>query len=631
MKKFIAGIITVVLSLTAILGLSACKGGMETTTMKNWGDVISVGGAIAETENYLYYVNGLGSSANDNTFGKAVKGALLAVDKSTLASDEIKTEIVVPKLMVASDYNAGVYIFGEGEETYVYYATPSTEKDSSGNVAKSTLSFMRTKLDGTNTETFFSVKGLGTNYRIAEKDGVVYIVYYDEEAKALKTYNTQEKSVSVIAEINAKTTTATLLESGKTVYLSLSTYKLVDNGYGVQAFFTMTAYAENYFAEKEEDKGEDYVRAEESFNVLYSYSVGDQKGENGVCGKMIKNGEEGDIIYTPKLVEDGYFFYSEQNIVGKTNTFALNVSDLTVAPTLIKNADYVAENIVIENLNEIYYHDGEKGAVYKTSLTTDDAKIRQTVITGEGVSSLLYVYEGYLYYHASSGKLARHALEGDAKEENVSKDTVSSTWYEPQIFTVNNIDYIFYLDTSIEDVSYVNFVSIDGEAVLNQGEKADDESDDFYELQGQKLLGIMELKDACSKAIKAINEIPATNVEYEVVENKVVFTSAVKARAEYDALSEESKKFVSEETLNKLLNAEKAQVLANYYYDLRDYKNYAKMSEAEKNIFKQAYEDAKAYRQGLINEKDSIYTTLTYLIKENIKEMYQEADELFRS
>ena len=198
MKKFIAGFITVVLSLTAILGLSACKGGKETTTMKNWGEVVSVGGAIAETENYLSYINGLGSSAEDNTFGKPVKGALLAVDKSTLASDEIKTEIVIPKLMVASDYKAGVYLFGEGEETYVYYATPSTEKDSSGNVAKSTLSFMRTKLNGKNTETFFSVKGLGTNYRMAEKDGVVYIVYYDEEAKALKSYNTAEKSVNVI-------------------------------------------------------------------------------------------------------------------------------------------------------------------------------------------------------------------------------------------------------------------------------------------------------------------------------------------------------------------------------------------------------------------------------------------------
>ncbi len=628
MKKFIAGFITVVLSLTAILGLSACKGGKETTSMKNWGEVVSVGGAIAETENYLYYINGLGSSAEDNTFGKPVKGALLAVDKSTLASDEIKTEIVIPKLMVASDYKAGVYLFGEGEETYVYYATPSTEKDSSGNVAKSTLSFMRTKLNGKNTETFFSVKGLGTNYRMAEKDGVVYIVYYDEEAKALKSYNTAEKSVNVIAEINEKTTTETVLPSGLTVYLSLSTYKFVNNGYGVQVFFTMTAYAENYFAEKEEDKGEDYVRAEESFNVLYSYSVGDEKGENGVFGKMIKCGEDGDIVYSPTLVEDGYFFYSEKNLVGKTNTYAINISDLTVAPTLIKNTDYVSENVVIENLNEIYYHDGEKGAVYKTSLTTDDAKIKQTVITGKTVSSLLYVHDGYLYYHAASGKLARYALEGDAKEENLSSDIVSSTWYEPQIFTVNNIDYIFYLDSSIDGSSYVNFVSLDGEVVLNKGEKEDDEADDFYELQGQKLLGIMLAQDSCIKAVNAIKEIPLTSVEYEIIENKVVFTTVAKARAEYDALSEESKKFVSEENLERLLNAEKAQILANYYYDLRDFRNYAKMSDAEKEIFKQAYDEAKAYRQGLINEKDSIYTTLRDLITDDIKIMYQEAAKL---
>ncbi len=631
MKRLIAGIITVALAVTAIFGLTACGGGKETTTMKNWGKVVSVGGAIAETENYLYYINGLGMSTDDNTFGKPVKGALFAVDKSTLGSEEIKTEVVVPKLMVATDYNAGVYLFGEGEETYVYYATPSTKKDSSGNVANSTLTFMKTKLDGTSTQEFFSVDGLGTNYRIAEKDGLVYVVYYDGEASALKVYNTSNKTTEVIAKTDAETTTETTLDGGSKVYLSLDSYKFVDNGYGVQVFFTMKAYAENYFPEKAEDKGEDYVRAEEKFNLLCSYSVGDEKSQNGICGKIVKNGEAGDVIYTPTLVEDGYFFYSEKNIVGKSKTFAINLSDLEADAKEIKNDDYVVENVVIESLDEIYYVNGDKGTVYKTTLLEDDTSKREIIIAGDVVSSLLYVYEGDLYYHASNSKIARCTIDGEAKEEYVSGDVVSSTWYAPQIIEVGETAYMFYLDSSVEGSSYVQFVNLDGEVVLNEGENKEDETDDFYTLQGQKDLGIMLAKDSCNKAINAIKTIPTTAIDYEIVDNKVVFTAVAKARAEYDALSEESKEFVPEENLETLLRAERAQLLANYYYNLREYINFAKMSEAEKNAFKTAFEEAKAHRQGLIDEKDSEYTTIRDLLTDDIKMMYQEANKLLEA
>ena len=533
--------------------------------------------------------------------------------------------------MVATDYNAGVYLFGEGEETYVYYATPSTKKDSSGNVANSTLTFMKTRLDGSGTQEFFSIDGLGTNYRFAEKEGVVYVVYYDGEASALKVYNTSNKITEVIAKTDAETTTETTLDGGSKVYLSLDTYEFVDNGYGVQVFFTMKAYAENYFPEKAEDKGEDYVRAEEKFNILYSYSVGDDKGENEICGKIVKCGEVGDVIYTPTLVEDGYFFYSEKDIVGKTKTFALNLSDLEAQAKEIKNVDYVVENVVIESLDEIYYLDGEKGTVYKTTLLEDDASKREIVITGEIVSSLLYVYEGQLYYHASNSKIARYALSGDAREEYVSGDVVSSTWYVPQIIEVGETPYMFYLDTSAQTNSYLQFVNLDGEVVLDEGESEEDETDDFYTLQGQKLLGIMIAKDSCNKAINAIKAIPTTGIEYEIEDNMVVFTAVAKARAEYDALSKESKEYVPEENLETLLRAEKAQVLANYYYKLNNYKNFAKMTEAEKNEFKTAFEEAKAYRQSLINEKNSEYTTLRDLLKDDIKMMYQEANKLIEA
>ncbi len=628
MKKLIAGIIALTLAVVAVFGLTACNDTKPTTTMTNWGAIKSIGGAVAETENYLYYINGIGASADDNTFGNPIKGALMAVDKSSIGTDELKTEIVVPKLFIASDYDAGVYLFGEGEETYVYYATPSVEKDASGKVASNSLSFMKTKLDGSNTETFFTIKGLSSYYRIAENNGVVYIVYFESDEEAIKVFDTSTKTHTVIAEVNAETTEAVEFPNGTIGYQSLSSYRFIPNGESVQVIYSMTVYAENYYEDKAETEGEEYVRAEESFNAIYTYTVGDSKNEYGVYGKMLKCGEEKDITYNLGIVEDGYFFYEETTLTGKTTTYALSLNNIDGEPVLIKNSDYVAALIVIESLDEIYFIDSEKEVVYKTSLIQDDTKIKEMVITGNKASSLLYKNNGYMYYFSNSSKLARIKLEANAVEESVSSSLVTSTWYAPQIFTINGNEYIFYCNSSTEGSSYVNFVKLNAEAVLNKGADADDDSDDYYELQGQTILGKMTDKDAANVAISLMESIPSTNIEYEVEDGVVILPSVIKARAEYDKLSKESKEYISDALLKKLENAERAQTLANYYYKLNNYKNYVKMSDENKEEFAKAYEEAKKYRKELINEKDSAYTTIRDFITDDIKINFQEAKKI---
>ena len=53
--------------------------------------------------------------------------------------------------------NGGGSPFGDIEEGYVYYGTPSTEKNSSGAIAKEDITFMRTKLDGSgDTDVYFT-------------------------------------------------------------------------------------------------------------------------------------------------------------------------------------------------------------------------------------------------------------------------------------------------------------------------------------------------------------------------------------------------------------------------------------------------------------------------------------------
>ena len=630
MKKIIATILSALIIVSAACGLVGCKREKETTTMKNWGAITNIGGAIAETENYIYYINGIGTSTEDNTFGEPVKGALMVADKSTIGTDNVKTEIVVPKLFVASDYKAGVYLFGEGENTYVYYATPSTSKDSSGNVAKGSLTFARTKLDGTGTEEFTTITGIGSSYRMAEKDGEVYILYFDEDASELISYNTAKREKIVIAKIDAKTTTVSTLPSGSKAYLSLLSYRFIENGYNTQVVFNVTVYAENYYADKAESEGDDYVRATEKYNLMYAYSVGDSKDETGFYGRIIKNGEEELKTYEFVLVEDGYVFYTEKELEGKTRTYALSSNDVDGTPTLIKNPNYVKDLIVIVSLNEVYYNDSDKLVVYRTSLVENDAEVKATVVPGDKVSTLLFVHDGAIYYYAKNAKIARYSLGADAKEEYITSDITITTWYEPQIITIGGTDYLFYIDSTTVGSSYFKYVNIDADVVLNEGEDEDDEADDFYELQGQTFLGQMIVKDKANRAIALLEKMPTTTLEYEVDENGVlIFTDLAEVNEELGKLPAESKEYIEDAHMKKVEKAEKAQTLARLYYALKDYKAYEDMPEGIKEDFKKAYEEAKAYRSQLINEKDSVYTAIREMLKEELKGYFQEASKIF--
>ena len=44
------------------------------------GSLVENGGFIAETENYVYFINGKADAEGDNTLGSPIKGALYAAD-----------------------------------------------------------------------------------------------------------------------------------------------------------------------------------------------------------------------------------------------------------------------------------------------------------------------------------------------------------------------------------------------------------------------------------------------------------------------------------------------------------------------------------------------------------------------
>ena len=143
MNKLTKGLLTISFA-ALIAGAVGCNGGVDAwkgTTFTNYGAVIANtnGGFVAETDNYVYFINGLGASSSDNTFGKPIKGALVAADKNDLSN----SQVVIPELMVSSDYDAGVYLFEESDGVYAYYGTPNREKNSSGDIAYSEMCFTK--------------------------------------------------------------------------------------------------------------------------------------------------------------------------------------------------------------------------------------------------------------------------------------------------------------------------------------------------------------------------------------------------------------------------------------------------------------------------------------------------------
>lgn len=199
MKKKVIVIIAIVL--VAILVLAGCEsyknarveGGDPTAKVE------SNGGSIVKQGDYIYFINGYAdyqTKAQDNWFGNVVKGAIMRIKAADLG-DMSKAQVVVPKSVVSSASNTGFSIYGN----YIYYVSPSVKEDRSGSVQNSDLQFMRTDLNGQNTQVILEIEGgKSTQYKYTSagltyvKDGKLY--FKSTNAKKFK----KNKDGEVIAE-----------------------------------------------------------------------------------------------------------------------------------------------------------------------------------------------------------------------------------------------------------------------------------------------------------------------------------------------------------------------------------------------------------------------------------------------
>lgn len=210
MRKFLKKIICVCAATVMTTGLfaaSACDGVYSSTALKgdiSKGTVVSNGGFAVEKGDYIYYINGKQTNTADNTFGSVETGAIKRISKTDLAARNYgNAETVVPEIVHSGNNNGGLFIYGD----YVYYSTPSSEKNSDGEIQNSTIQFKSAKLDGTNVMKSYYAQYTDNSieYRFVEEGGVVYLLYV---AKSENLYGT---AYTNLHSVNTNTGKDTLL------------------------------------------------------------------------------------------------------------------------------------------------------------------------------------------------------------------------------------------------------------------------------------------------------------------------------------------------------------------------------------------------------------------------------------
>ncbi len=625
MKKILAKLICLMLITTmAISGLVACstsswKGG--NVTLKDAGDVIENAGFIAETDNYFYFINGVESTTANNTMGTPLKGALLVADKNDLS----KTEVVVPKLFVASDYSAGVFI----DNGYVYYATPSTEKNSEGLTAYDEIAFMRTKLDGSGaTEEFFTLdttSALATQYRFVKaENGQVFLYYYHSDEPAIICYNTSTKTSATVIN-QEKVDDGDCLD--KHFFLSSKVITDKENKNVVVGYYTTTVY---------EDKNETL------YNRVYVIKAGSDKGELLIDGDNTNNIY--DAKYSISLIKDDYMFFTKTS-ASSTNTYAIKETDARESAnwnaeeklTKITNSSYIQSSTLINSLDDIYVMGETK--IYKASFSSKQDKT--PIALKEDISKLLFVDDGFMYFYNAEGHIARINLNDDNKQMVlVSADTASSSWYDVELKTIGENKYLFYCDNSTTGKSYIKVVNLtidtseDSDDILSKDTDDDGEDDLFYfNTEKIKVLGKMTDLDLAqvfdSKVNVQATYSPADGIGANDEDDQKFKDEIAKLRAEYEGLSASVKEKVADATKNTLNAIEKAFEVAEKYKELADIEFVGSAKEAEDLGIKAKYDQVKDYIKDFKNNNNTFRDAVEAYISNNLKAHYDKAVKLF--
>ena len=602
MKKSLLKILTAVcLIIATVMTFVGCGGaGTVNVSLKTPGEVLSNAGFLVETENYVYFINGVEEESADNKYGEPIKGALMVADKNDLSN----VEVVVPKLMVAKDYDAGIYIYGD----YVYFATPTTKKNTSGEIAYAFVDFCKAKLDGSETVELFSVSGVSLQYRIVEVDSVVYVVYYDVGENDLLSINTETKETTMIKE-------------------DVESFFFMDNETAKDLVVTYTISTEKEWT-SENDEPTTY-----KYNKIYGYKAGEAEAKLLLDGEVNASGDLDwkNIAYTINMTANGYVYYSSYEVYEtdanmQTKYYAVKGSDFyatgkTNAVRLNANAStYIVDTSLLVNPSEVYFVEtvGDNTFISVDSLTTVESLVNKEVVAKAAASSIIAVEDGFVYFTNADSKIVRVAVGGD-EEQVVTPEGAKTDWYRAKFVDGK----MFYFDAEYS-LNYVHYVDVSASADIKREDTDEDGEVDSIYLAGKVLIGEIASKDKVAKVSAIINSLSeeSTIVFDEGEELKV--SAIEEARSAFDGLTADEQKQISKEDRSLLENYELALEVSKKLYALKDFE-YADSDDA-RNEFEDEYNLAKEAVDKLVAEENS---TVLGMLAKNGRWYLQQAGKFF--
>lgn len=498
MKKIMVLLLAAVMSLGLVfVGCSSSETHYSNGLSGFEGTVESNGGFAVTKGDYVYFINGVASNTDDNTFGKPITGALVRMKKSDLADAADRTkaaksaELVIPSLFVAGDLTGGFFMFND--DNNVYFASPYTEKDKEGNVENDRLSFVRASLDGKERKVLLSVDDNTTPYRYVENNGKVYLV--------IKTVVPDERSDDDDATRAA--IVAYDASNGEKIFTSeeVSEY---DFGEGNDIYYTVTAYDEK-------------LEQDEKYNDLYRYVAGNTASELVLSGKgnvstdsATANGT-GLTGVTYSIVEnasDAIYLkltYVDTSVTTVTQYKALEKANVTADSAENKGklislnngsssaSSVFASTSLFASVNCILYLDSDNGIVVynyaKENSSTGDVVVDHRIrlfydedLVGYTVK---FWQDGYLYtvdsnnyyYRVNVAALVDFATGekkagAEGKLERVNFLANSTSWYLPEIIDGK---YFLSIYTASPYSSLVYVSDMEANAAIAAAKDADEQ------------------------------------------------------------------------------------------------------------------------------------------------------------
>lgn len=414
-------ILTVISALLiSVFALCACGYNPKPIEHEDYSkeDVIGNGGLAVKQGNYLYFVNGVTDYTGSNKIGSVVKGAIMRYtldEQGNVTGDPVT---VVPKKVFSSYAGAGIYVYGD----WIYYVTPSEVTSAGGTTLTDYIEFMRTKVDGTGTQTIKRIEGNSTQYAFINGS----LVYYS--GNKLTAINCESRKETVISE-------------------TVSSYYIPNVVYKADSAATVASNLVYYIESKPEDD-----KSSKTYNTLCVATADGATKVTVISADTYQ--AEGEYDYTKcyTLSISGYandtlYFTKSYTASGSSvaaGTYAYNFNGFVSADAkydATRESKLTATNysmIYPIDENKVLLADSSNMWIYDKSTATYDKLNGDDSFT---ITKINKVEGGYVYYTGNSQKLYRYKLDGTQVVEPLIKDTFDTSYLYPTVIG-NNVYYI---------------------------------------------------------------------------------------------------------------------------------------------------------------------------------------------